>query len=64
MITCIGGESGDGSYCYLPADADPSKPESLIPLSELYQLLAECRASRKVLLVDTKTARTLDEFIN
>ena len=53
MVTGMGGEAGDNSYCYLPADADPDKPETLIHLSEFYQLLADCRASRKVLLIDT-----------
>jgi uncharacterized caspase-like protein len=37
---------------YCPLDADPQNPASLISLTDVYERLHECQASRKMLLVD------------
>ena len=53
-ITGMGGDLGDPpQYCYLPADGDPRRPNSLFTLAEFYDLFRTCPAERKVLLVDT-----------
>ncbi|QDU96153.1 protein kinase domain-containing protein [Lignipirellula cremea] len=47
------GSSSQGMYCYLPADAQPGQPGTLISLNDLYDLLGDCPARLKLLLVDT-----------
>jgi serine/threonine protein kinase len=60
-ITGLGGEAGAaGTYCYLPADAAIDRPESLLALPELYQLLEACPSERKLLIVDTCQTSSLD----
>jgi uncharacterized caspase-like protein len=44
-------EDNNGSY-FCPADAHPSKPETMLALREVYDELAECGAGAKLLLVD------------
>jgi len=62
-VTGMGGESGpERVYCYLPADAQVDRRETVLPLSELYDLLGECRAGRKLLIVDTCQTATLPDF--
>lgn len=53
-LTGVGGsQDGEWIYCYLPADADLAEQKSLITMSELYKLLAEIPAKKKLVLVDT-----------
>ncbi|MBX9789718.1 MAG: protein kinase [Pirellulales bacterium] len=53
-VTGMGGDLGEGGmYCYLPADGRPDRQESLISLAEFYELLRDCPAKLKLLLIDT-----------
>lgn len=53
-VTGMGGDLGSPPmYCYFPADARLDPPESMMPLSEFYDLFRECPARLKLLLVDT-----------
>ncbi|MFO0818121.1 MAG: protein kinase [Pirellulales bacterium] len=62
-VTGMGGESGlDGDYCYLPANAQLDQLDSMIPLGEFYDLLAQGRASQKVLLIDTCQSTSIPDF--
>jgi len=62
-VTGIGGESGTaGTYCYLPSDARTDQAQSLISLSEFFDLFRACRAEKKLLLVDTCQTASLPEF--
>jgi serine/threonine protein kinase len=62
-VTGMGGESGsDGEYCYLPANAQLDHPDSLISLSEFYELLSLGRASRKILFIDTCQSAALPDL--
>lgn len=62
-VTGMGGESGpNGEYCYLPASAQLDRPQSLIPLSEFYEMLSLGRASRRILLVDTCQSTPLPDL--
>jgi uncharacterized caspase-like protein len=62
-VTGIGGESGTaGTYCYLPSDARLDQAQSLISLTEYFELFRACRAEKKLLLVDTCQTASLPEF--
>jgi len=62
-VTGVGGESGRaGTYCYLPSDARTGDAQTLISLSEFYDLFRACRAEKKLLLVDTCQTASLPDF--
>lgn len=62
-LTGMGGESGtDGVYCYLPADVQLDRRSTVLPLPELYEMLSQCKAERKLLIVDTCQTTALPDF--
>lgn len=53
-VTGMGGDMGSPAmYCYLPADGQPTRPESMLTLADFCELFRDCPANRKLLLVDT-----------
>lgn len=45
-------ENGVRESYFCPEDADPSDKSTLLPIGDVIELLRQCRASRKLLLVD------------
>jgi serine/threonine protein kinase len=62
-LTGMGGESGtEGVYCYLPADVQLDRRSTVLPLPDLYELLSQCDAGQKLLIIDTCQTTTLPDF--
>jgi hypothetical protein len=53
----------DGKAYLIPAEGDPNEVESLIPLDDVWKLLAECPAQQKVVLFDVCRLSTDDNAI-
>ncbi len=45
-------ENGARETYFCPEDADPSDRDTLLPISEVEELMKQCEASRKLLLID------------
>lgn len=53
----------DGKAYLIPAEGDPTEPETLIPLEEVWQKLGECKAQQKVVLFDVCRLSTDDNAV-
>ena len=65
VVVYFGGHAitKDGKAFLVPAEGDPTEPETLIPLDEVWQKLGECKAQQKVMLFDVCRLSTDDNAV-